>query len=110
MKRIYISGPITLGNRAHNIKQATDAALTLINAGFAPFCPHLSCYYPYANDLSHQTWIDIDLPWVAASDAILLLPGKSKGAEMECQHAQQHGIPIFKEIKELILFHKEESE
>lgn len=108
MKRIYISGPITKGDRTHNIQQATDAAYRLIEAGFAPFCPHLSCFYPFAEELPHQTWIDVDLPWVAVSDAILLLPGESKGAEMECEFANANDIPVFTDLRDLILHFQSE--
>lgn len=43
-KRIYIAGPISKGDLAHNINQASKAFRTLADAGFAPFCPHWSVY------------------------------------------------------------------
>jgi hypothetical protein len=43
-KRVYIAGPITKGDLASNINQATAAFVRLAKAGFAPLCPHWSAY------------------------------------------------------------------
>ena len=42
--RVYISGPITKGELAHSVNQATAAFIDLAKAGFAPLCPHWSVY------------------------------------------------------------------
>lgn len=96
--RVYLSGPITLGDKAHNLKQATDAAKALILAGFSPLCPHLSMLYEWEAEVPHATWIDIDLPWVLVSDAVLRLPGQSKGADAECEFAFECDIPVFHDM------------
>lgn len=43
-KRVYIAGPISKGDLAANINQATAAFISLARAGLAPFCPHWSVY------------------------------------------------------------------
>lgn len=43
-KRVYVAGPIKKGDLCHNIRQADDALLALMKAGFAVFNPMLSCY------------------------------------------------------------------
>ena len=44
MKLVYIAGPITKGNLAHNINQGTAAFLALTKAGIASICPMWSTY------------------------------------------------------------------
>lgn len=126
MKRVYIAGPISKGDLAANLNQATAAFVALAKAGFAPFCPHWSVYskpaietcltsaipsepvvYCYAtrngnDEMTHADWIGIDLPWVAVSDAVLRLPGESAGADAETAHADSLGIPVFHSVAALV--------
>ena len=124
-KRIYIAGPISKGNLADNVNQATRAFIQLAKLGFAPHCPMWSVYakeckegmffedespeYCHAvgsvsgnDEMTHDDWMGIDLPWVAVSDAVLRLPGESKGADMEVAFARERGIPVFHSIDELL--------
>lgn len=121
-KRVYIAGPISKGDLAHNVNQATAAFVALAKAGFAPFCPHWSVYAkPCAwshfgdglrvecvatwngnDDMTHADWMGVDLPWVAASDAVLRLPGESTGADLEVGCAIEHGIPVYFSVELLI--------
>lgn len=116
--RIYIAGPIILGDLATNIQRAEDAFYELLKWGLAPFCPHWSCYasgpkvtpsgsaYALAATVhpgtTHDDWVGVDLPWVAVSDAVLRLPGESAGADTEVRHANEHGVPVFDSCKEVI--------
>ncbi|MBN1394765.1 MAG: DUF4406 domain-containing protein [Pirellulales bacterium] len=101
-KRIYISGPLTSsGNVRENLERAMAAARALIEAGFAPFCPHLSYHLDPAEEYPHATWMEIELPWVAVADAVLRLPGESVGADIEVDHAERLGIPVFHTIGDL---------
>lgn len=99
--RVYISGPITRGDREHNFKQADEAQKRLMLAGFAPLNPMLSMQCSFAWDLPHHLWIECDLPWVEVSDAVLRLPGESVGADQEVSHAIENGIPVFRSIEDL---------
>jgi len=99
--RVYLSGPITKGDRDANFQQAADAQKTLIAAGFAVLNPMLTIRLPGAFDIDHDAWLANDLPWVAAADAVLRLPGKSKGADIECQHATIHSVPVFHDVAQL---------
>jgi hypothetical protein len=111
-KRVYIAGPITKGDMAHNVGQATRAFHALARAGLAPFCPHWSVYSggplvsatggaPYAlaealpTGTTHDDWMGVDLPWVSVADAVLRLPGPSEGADKEMSCAYALGIPVF---------------
>lgn len=102
-KRVYISGPITKGDREHNFQQSCDAMRSCMDRGLAPLNPMLSMKLPFAwdPDISHDEWLAIDFPWVAVADAVLRLPGDSKGADAECDLARDLGIPIFTEVNQL---------
>ena len=123
-KRVYIAGPISRGDLAHNIRQAEEAFFVLLKAGLAPFCPHWSCYstgpkvvpelpgqpgYVYAvatqaggGGCCHADWLGADLPWVAVSDALLRLPGESSGADAEVACAREQGIPVFDTVDDVL--------
>lgn len=117
-KRVYIAGPISKGDLHHNIKQATDAFMELLRAGYAPFCPHWSAFADgpvretdgeisaYARTLpagtTHDDWIGVDLPWVSVAHAVLRLPGESVGADAETDCAEQLGIPVYRSLEQLM--------
>lgn len=130
-KRVYIAGPISRGDLAHNINQGTAAFVALAKAGFAPWCPMWSCYakpcemivWPHGelevmchatamgnDEMVHADWLGVDLPWVECSHAVLRLPGESTGADMETAHAAKHGIPVFESVEELVRFFTEQTE
>lgn len=122
-KRVYIAAPITKGDLAHNLNRATEAFVRLAKAGLAPLCPQWSCYAKPVNavgdglvacqatvegnhELVHSDWMGVDLPWVAVCDAVLRLPGESRGAEEEVRCARSLGIPIFFNVDELIAWNE----
>jgi hypothetical protein len=121
-KRVYIAGPITKGDLAHNIRQAEAAFYALLKAGLAPLCPHWSCYgsgpqvttfgtvYATAAAVhpgtTHDDWLDADLPWVAVSHAVLRLPGESSGADKEVALAGSLGIPVFDSVDAVVAWLK----
>jgi len=124
-KRIYIACPISKGDLLHNIRQADNAHVALMRAGYAPFNPALSSYlgsckkvlaepvlhegyYAQATPLpmgtTHEDWMDMDLPWVAVSDGVLRLPGESVGADQETEFATKKKIPVFYNIEQINLY------
>lgn len=102
--RIYIAGPLSKGDRQVNVDNAVAVMARLIEAGHAPFCPHLSYYMPGAFVFPHETWLAVDLPWVAVADAVLRLPGPSVGADMEEDEAMRLGIPIYHDLDALLAY------
>lgn len=106
-QRIYISGPISRGCLQANIDRAREAAMQLIDAGYAPLCPQLTCFLE-SNEPSvhagfpHDTWMEVDYPWVAASDALIRLPGESRGADREVAWANTHGVPVYFSVQNLL--------
>ena len=101
--RVYISGPITKGDRLKNYTRAVEAERTLMLAGFAPLNPMRSMTLPHAwsADMPHELWLQADLPWVEVADAVLRLPGESEGADEECEYAEAKGIPVFSSMFDL---------
>jgi hypothetical protein len=102
-RRIYISGPLTSsGNVMENLERAMHAARALIDAGFAPFCPHLTYHVDPGGEYPHDLWMAIELPWVSVADAVLRLPGESLGAEIEVAEARRLGTPVFTTVADLL--------
>jgi hypothetical protein len=101
--RVYISGPITSGNRNKNQFQALEAHKALMLAGFAPLNPIITgnLAFSWDRDVPHSVWVDCDLPWVEVADAVLRLPGYSVGADAELTHAAKHLKPVFYDIESL---------
>lgn len=48
--------------------------------------------------IDHSLWIENDLPWIEASDALYRLPGDSKGADAEVAHAIEYEIPVYRDL------------
>ena len=110
LTKIYLSGPITKGDKDHNFRQAAVAQRTLLRAGYAVLNPMLSMKLPGGLEIPHEVWMASDLPWVACSCAVLRLPGESIGADMEVKFAHGRGIPVFEDITVLMEHFKEESD
>jgi len=92
--RVYIAGPITLGSKNYNLYQFMQAHEILMDFGFAVFNPGLTALLPWERDKYHEEWLDCCLPWVESADLLVRLPGRSKGADMEVDHAIKHGVPV----------------
>lgn len=102
-----MAGPITLGNIEDNVANAIEVGQVLLGAGYAPFIPHLSHYAePMAtwtqNPTRYEEWLDLDRSYIAVCDALLRLPGDSRGADREVAWAQELQIPVFTNIDKLL--------
>lgn len=102
MKRIYIASAYTIGDPAVNVKLQIDTAAFLIDKGFAPFVPLLYHFQHMAHPRPYDVWINVDNAYVTVCDALLRLPGESKGADAEVNLAKRHGIPVFYSVEELV--------
>jgi len=51
----------------------------------------------------YQFWTALDMEWVRRCDAVLRLPGDSRGADAEVKLAKECGIPVFYSINELLI-------
>lgn len=101
MKRIYLASAYTLGDVAVNVKTQMDAADELMNLGYAPFVPLYTHFQHMMHPRPYQDWINIDNEWLTVCDAVLRLPGESKGADAEVELAKELNIPVYYSIREL---------
>lgn len=99
--KIYLASPYTKGDVAVNVKRQLDCVDELMNLGFAPFAPLYFHFQHMAHPRPYKDWVDIDLQWVPACDALLRLEGDSLGADGEVDFAKENNIPVFYSIVEL---------
>jgi hypothetical protein len=100
--RVYIAGPITLGDPRSHVDHAMTFAKELFRLGFAPLCPHLSYFFPWQAEMTHNQWMEFDLPWVEVADAVYRIPGVSRGADEEVAFAWSKHIPVFGSVPSLV--------
>lgn len=100
--RVYVAGPMTLGDHDKNIRRGIDAAQRLLDAGHAPFVPHLSSFWNIIHFNEHYIWLDYDREWLKCCDALVRLPGDSRGADQEVLWAKEHNIPVFDSVDEFL--------
>lgn len=119
--KVFVSGPLDKGDPCFNLNLASRAYRELVAAGFAPLCPHLAAYaggtrrasrirdggggeradgdvYAVAEVPPVGQLLAVTLPWVAAADALLRLPGESTGADREVWEARLRNIPVFESV------------
>lgn len=101
MVRVYISGPYS-ADPERCTRDAIAAADRLLRLGFAPLVPHLKHAWITQADHSYEDWLRLDLAWVQAADVLLRLPGASPGADREVAHARARGIPVMRDIDQLL--------
>lgn len=102
---IYVAGPYSAGNSAHNIREAVLAADTLLGLGYVPFVPHLHHFWDLIAPGEYEQWMALDLAWLEQCNALLRLPGDSPGADREVEHARSLGMDVFNGIPALHLFY-----
>ena len=104
MKKVYVASPYTQGDPEANVRRQIDAGEELINAGFIPYLPLLSHYQHIVHPHDYETWCRLDNAWVKSCNALLRLPGESKGADDEVMLAFKLGIPVYHSIEDLIKY------
>lgn len=100
--RIYVAGPYTKGDVALNVRNAFAAANQLADRGFAPFVPHSTHFWHMLFPRPYESWLELDNEFLRFCQAVLRLPGESSGADKEVELAAKLGIPVFREIEEVV--------
>lgn len=90
---VYVAGPIT-GNPWGCVRQGTDAFRSLREIGCTPFLPQLSVLHEMVDPMPHADWLAYDFEIIRRCDALLRLPGESKGADAEVEFAKSLGLPV----------------
>lgn len=101
--RLYIAGPITIGDRQANITAAVEAAEVAVGRGWTPFIPHLNCLWDDLSPVRHdyEFWMQQDLRWLRQCNALLRLPGESRGADREVRECESLGRPVYLGVESL---------
>ena len=114
---VYIGGLLTpRGIHSKNLaidhlinqRKMIRAALDVFLAGFDPFVPafdHLFWMVMNDNEFITEAMIKrYSMTWLSKCDAMILTQGwqKSTGTLAEIKFAEEHDIPVFKSLKELI--------
>ena len=100
--RIYIAGPYTKPDPIENTHRAFTYGNKLWDAGCAPFIPHLTAFWHLVTPRPYEQWLQIDLEWLHACDAVYRFPGESSGADAEVATAHRAGIRVFFELGALL--------
>lgn len=98
---IYVAGPYS-SDPVGNTKAACQVFHRLFDAGLAPIIPHLSLLLDFERHRSWEEWMALDLPIVERCEAVLRIPGESRGADQEVFHAMDCGIPVFYSEQDII--------
>ena len=102
MKHVYIAGPYT-GSQDTNVHNAIKFCEAVAEAGFTPFCPHLFILWQIVYPHDYEHWMKHDIAWLEKCDALLRMPGASKGADREMAHARSLQIPVFLDLENMVL-------
>ena len=95
-KFIYIASPYTIGDNFVNTQRQIKCANDLYDIGCIPISPLLnSVWCNMQKERDYDFWMKVDYSLIDKCDALVRLYGESKGADLEVQHAQEKGIPIF---------------
>jgi hypothetical protein len=97
--RVYIAGPYTQGDVAVNVRLAIEAATEIADLGHSPMVPHLFHFWHLHEPRPYEEWMRIDLDWLLAAEALVRLPGESRGADIECAAAKENGIPVYRGVE-----------
>ena len=105
--RVYVAGPISIGDPQMNCQRAINMGFALMDAGYAPYVPHYS-YFADPDSTQgkgrYDQWISLDLSWISTCHALLRLPGPSKGADREVDWAIKIGVPVYYDFAALLKF------
>lgn len=104
--RIFIAGSYTADHPRkvlNNVNKAIDAGIQLMEMGHSVFIPHLSHYIhlrPHCT-FEYEEYMRNDTAFLEVCDAIYRLPGKSAGADRECQMAARLNIPVYRRLEDI---------
>lgn len=100
---VYIAGPISIGDYLENIGKGIDFGELVAEMGLVPFIPHLDLLWILRHPKS-KSWserLNYDEQVILRCDAVIRIPGESRGAEREELFAREHDIPVFRNLQEL---------
>ena len=96
-----------------NRREMIRWSLKTFVAGFDPFCPAFDMEFwmqAEGQPITEAMIKRYSKSWLEVCDALVLTPGwqRSKGTLAEIKFAEEHGIPVFKTLNDLVEFTKKE--
>lgn len=101
---VYIASPYSIGNKEKNVRASQCIGNELINNGFCPIIPLLSHYQHIYYPQTYEKWLEMDFEIIKRCDCVLVLPGESKGVDMEIVHAIRNEIPVHYSLEQFYLW------
>ena len=98
---IYVSAPFSIGDQFVNVRNACLAGDEIFKRGHIPLVPHLTAFWHAITPRSWEEWLRIDMALLGRCDALLRLPGVSKGADAEEAEARRLQLPIFYDVEDI---------
>ena len=104
IKTVYISSPYSIGDKEENVRNQIVASERLREFGFVPYAPLLTHFWHLEYPHTGEWWMELHKDYLVhmGFDAVLRLPGESRGADEEVEFAKSMGIPVFKNISALV--------
>lgn len=105
--RVYVAGAIsgtTVLQCLHNIGRGIRRAKILLDAGFAPFCPHLDYHWAFDGNVSVEQLYAYSMAWLEVAEALFVVEEgamDSRGVKAEIARAQDIGVPVFYNLEDL---------
>ena len=100
---VYIAGPYAHPDPVENTHTAIKVADAIQSTGnITAFVPHLTLLWHMVVPHDENHWYDFDLAFLARCDALLRIPGASKGADNEVLYAEKAAIPVFYSSEDLL--------
>jgi len=91
---IYLAGPFTYPDPMANTRKMTRVADAILRLHVTPIVPHLTLLWHLLRPRPQQFWLEYDLQLLARCKAVLRIPGKSEGTDVEVAQARQMKIPV----------------
>lgn len=95
MKVIYVASQYTVGVAEENVQAQIEAGHKIMDLGHCAILPLLTHYMNAWRNRPWLEWMTCDYELIHRSDALIRLPGPSKGADLEVELAQKLGKPVF---------------
>ena len=98
---IYVSAPFSLGDQFVNLRNACLAGDKIWEKGHTPFVPHLTALWHAISPKPWGEWMRMDTELLSMCDALLRLPGESKGADKEVAEAKRLCMLIYYRLEDI---------
>lgn len=100
---VYVAGPYTKPEPVINTNIAVNVANALLETELVTvFIPHLCLLWHAITPKEEQFWIDYDLDVLSHCDALLRIPGESRGADGEVGWCETNNVPVFNHPQEVV--------